>query len=113
MTNTPRSTVVLLDASPLAAARDGGVTLFPSRAFADVCDDMLHLVGAFGQRVVFLYKQLCVCSIKRLTARSGGGADTEKEEFRYVKHFFIPSDWYSQRRTLKMKVTVKGGRLVC
>jgi WD40 repeat protein len=107
MTNTPTSTVVLLDASTLSVK--GGAALVPSRAFADVCNGILHLVGTFGQRAVFLDKQLFMCSVERRVARqdSGPGA-REMEGFHYVKHFFIPSDWYSQRRTLKTRVTAKG-----
>lgn len=100
----PTSTVVLLDSSALAAAQDR--SLIP---LGPACRDVLHVVGAFNTRLVFLDKDLCICSVERLSRRVRRDERFQEEKgLRYVKHFFIPSDWYSQSRDLETRVTGKG-----
>jgi WD40 repeat protein len=100
---TPASTILLLDTFPFYHKVGN---LVSSQAFEAICHDILHLIGTYDNRLVFLNKQLCICSVVRLLKTTVGGFETEG--FRFVMHFFIPSDWYSQKRSLKTGVTTKG-----
>jgi WD40 repeat protein len=60
--------------------------------------EVMHLIGAYGSKLIFLNKSCWVCSI-----------DMEQTECKsYIRHFPIPSDWQSQQRVLRMEVTGKG-----
>jgi WD40 repeat protein len=60
--------------------------------------EVMHLIGAYGSKLVFLNKNRWVCSI-----------DVKQTKYNtYTRHFPIPSDWQSQQRVLKMGVTSKG-----
>lgn len=70
----------------------------PVHAFMSVGKRVLHLIGLCGAKIVFLDRDLWVCSV-----------DTEKGKAEsYVRHFFIPSDWYSQQKQLIIQVSSKG-----
>jgi len=60
--------------------------------------EVMHLIGAYGSKLIFLNRSCWVCSI-----------DVEQTECNsYIRHFPIPSDWQSQQRVLRMGVTGKG-----
>jgi hypothetical protein len=51
---------------------------------------------------VFLDRDLWVCSV-----------DVEKSSpLQYIRHFFTPSDWYSQQKNFIMRVTPVGDVIV-
>ena len=83
--------ILLFDISPLAV-RHG--TLKPSHAFQTVCVEAYRIIGTFRQRFVFLDKQLCVCSLERLSREIGDSEPKTQLGLRRVKHFFIPVDWH-------------------
>lgn len=64
-----------------------------------VSREVLHLIGGFGSKLLFLSKHLWVCSV-----------DMEKGVVQgdYTRHFPIPSDWHSQRQLLRTAVTNQG-----
>lgn len=74
-------------------------TLVPMREFQPVSQEVLHLIGGFRSKLLFLSKHLWVCSV-----------DMEKGNGRgdYTRHFPIPSDWRSQRQVLRTAVTSQG-----
>lgn len=74
-------------------------TLVQMRQLQPVSREVLHLIGGFGSRLLFLSKHLWVCSV-----------DMEKENGQgdYARHFPIPSDWHSQRQVLHTAVTSQG-----
>ncbi|KAH0543071.1 hypothetical protein FGG08_002584 [Glutinoglossum americanum] len=60
--------------------------------------EVMHLIGAYGSKLIFLNRSCWVCSI-----------DVEQTECNsYIRHFPIPSDWQSQQRVLRMGLTGKG-----
>ena len=71
-----------------------------SQAFARATAGMLHLIGTSQSRIIFLDKELRICSVAAVAK--------PKQGFQVTSHFFIPADWYSQRRSLRTLVTEKG-----
>lgn len=69
------------------------------RELQPVSREVLHLIGGFGSKLLFLSKHLWICSV-----------DMKKEIGRgdYTRHFPIPSDWHSQRQVLRTAVTNQG-----
>jgi len=70
----------------------------PSIQLEKLDEHILHLIGFYGTRLVFLDQKLWVCTVD-IVSWDGRA---------YVKHFFIPHDWHSCIRQLIMRVTVKG-----
>ena len=64
-----------------------------------VSQNALRLIGGHDSRLVFLSRQLWVCSIDM---RQRGGRTS------YTRHFAIPSDWHSQRQILSADITCQG-----
>jgi WD40 repeat protein len=93
---SPTDTSLLLEPGQFA----NGQTPTWSKAFSTICEDLLHLIGTFQSRIVFLDKQLRICSVEFIGGPRPG--------FRHVNHFFLPADWYSRRRTLLTRITAKG-----
>jgi hypothetical protein len=75
-------------------------SLVPSRGFGSVSPDIFHLIGMLESRIVFLNKELWVCSVRML--------DGEVVTYQHMRHFFIPSNWYNQRRNLMIRITNRG-----
>ena len=59
----------------------------------------LHLIGGLGSKLLFLNRNLWVCSVD-INERNNKGV--------YFRHFPIPADWQSQRLVLQMEVTPQG-----
>ena len=70
----------------------------PLRAFKSFAQNILHVIGAYGSKIVFLDRNFWVCTID---VESVAGEP-------YIRHFFIPSDWYSQQKQLIFRVSVRG-----
>jgi len=93
------------DASPVkvllcegSAFNTKSQTAIPSVHSEKLNERILHLIGFYGTKLVFLDQKLWVCTVDVINW--DGRA--------YVKHFFIPHDWHSCIRQLIMRVTVKG-----
>ena len=73
--------------------------LTPLSRLEGIGQRILHLIGGLGSKLLFLSRDLWVCSI-----------DVKKGHVKgdYVRHFPIPADWRSQRRVLRMEVTPRG-----
>ncbi|KAI9857188.1 MAG: hypothetical protein M1813_008550 [Trichoglossum hirsutum] len=74
--------------------------LIPIHEFQDIGQRVLHLIGPYGSKMVFLDRDLWVCSVDM--------SKSEGEKHTYIRHFSIPSDWYSQQRNLNTIITSKG-----
>jgi hypothetical protein len=75
-----------------------GPFLVPEEDWHTVGKIIMHLIGAYGSKLLFLDKNRWVCSI-----------DVDQNDFKsYIRHFPIPSDWQSQQRKLRMGVTSTG-----
>lgn len=72
--------------------------ILPLRAFNSFARNILHVIGAYRRKVVFLDRNFWVCTID---------VETSPGE-PYIRHFFIPSDWYSQQKQLIFQVSVQG-----
>ena len=70
----------------------------PSGAFKSFARNIMHIIGAFERKIVFLDRNFWVCTID---VESSAGES-------YIRHFFIPSDWYSQQKQLIIQVSVQG-----
>ena len=60
-----------------------------------IADRIEYLIGAYGQRLVFLHSDGWICS-------------TDTTTFQILRHFFIPSDWLSTSGPLMIDVTRNG-----
>ncbi|KAH8650077.1 hypothetical protein BX600DRAFT_418986 [Xylariales sp. PMI_506] len=90
------TSVLLLDPQQLSNHH----AVISSKALATVCSDLLHLIGTIDSKIVFLDKQLCICSVEML--------EGTRTSFRYAVHCFIPADWFSQRGVLRTSLTKNG-----
>ncbi|KAA6412809.1 MAG: hypothetical protein FRX48_03801 [Lasallia pustulata] len=70
-------------------------TAVPVPNFKYLADQVEVLIGAYGQRLVFLHSSGWVCS-------------TDSETFSIVRHFFLPADWLSTNNALMIEVTRNG-----
>ncbi len=70
-------------------------TAVPLPKYQYLADQVELLIGAHGQRLVFLHSSGWVCS-------------TDSETFNVVRHFFIPADWLSTNDNLMIEVTRNG-----
>lgn len=70
----------------------------PVPRYQHLADQVEFLIGAHGQRLVFLHSSGWICS-----------ADPETFTVEhYVRHFFIPADWLSTDRDLMIEVSRHG-----
>lgn len=67
----------------------------PIPKFQYLADEVEFLIGAYGQRLIFLHSSGWVCS-------------TDSETFNVIRHFFIPADWLSTNINLMIEVTRNG-----
>jgi WD40 repeat protein len=73
------------------------IAITPLPDFQIVGCEIMHVIGAFGSRLIFLSKSRWVSSI-----------DIDQTDYRsYMRHFPIPADWQSQQRIMRMGVTQK------
>ncbi len=70
----------------------------PVSQFQPLADRVQHVIGAYGHRVVFLHQNGWICSA------NASNFDTEHHD----RHFFIPEDWLSTVRMLRMRVLHDG-----
>ena len=70
----------------------------PIPRYQALADQVERLVGAYGERLVFLHCSGWVCSADSATF----------DVNRYVRHFFIPADWLSTNSELIIEVSSKG-----
>lgn len=94
---TSTLSTLLFDSQDLTGNAD---ELHSCSGFSAIEQEILHLIGSYNSRLVFLDKNLWVCSLQLQL----GHNDT----YKYAKHFFMPADWFSQRRHLNTGVTKKG-----
>ncbi|OTA80149.1 hypothetical protein M434DRAFT_86684 [Hypoxylon sp. CO27-5] len=78
----------------------GNDRLRPCPGFSEIEQDILHVIGSYSSRLVFIDKNLWVCSLQLQRGRD--------DAYKYAKHFFMPADWFSQRRHLNTGITKKG-----
>ncbi|OTA67679.1 hypothetical protein K449DRAFT_388472 [Hypoxylon sp. EC38] len=76
------------------------VRLRPCPGFSEIEQDILHFIGSYKSKLIFLDKNLWVCSLQLQRGQD--------DAYRYAKHFFMPADWFSQRRHLNTGITKKG-----
>lgn len=60
-----------------------------------LADQVEFLIGAYGQRLVFLHSSGWICS-------------TDSETFKVIRHFFFPADWLSTNINLMIEVARNG-----
>ncbi|CAO2651325.1 Nn.00g096220.m01.CDS01 [Neocucurbitaria sp. VM-36] len=71
------------------------MTITPLPDFRNVGQEIMHVIGALGSKLIFLSKSRWVSSI-----------DIDQTDYKsYMRHFPIPADWQSQQRVLRMGVT--------
>lgn len=70
-------------------------TAAPIPKYQYLADQVEFLIGAYGQRLVFLHSSGWVCS-------------TDSETFNVIRHFFVPADWLSTNINLMIEVTRNG-----
>ena len=70
-------------------------TAAPIPKYQYLTDQVEILIGAYGQRLVFLQSSGWVCS-------------TGSETFNIIRHFFVPADWLSTNVNLMIEVTRNG-----
>lgn len=87
-----RSKLLLWSASDF---NEQSETAVPVPKYQYMADQVELLIGAYGQRLVFLHASGWVCS-------------TDSETFNIVRHFFLPADWLSTDRELLIEVTRNG-----
>lgn len=73
-------------------------SIVPVPHFQCLADQVQHLVGAYGHRVVFLHQNGWICSA------DSPSFDTEY----YDQHFFIPADWLSTVNRLRLQILRNG-----
>lgn len=73
----------------------------PNPMLTSIKDKVMHLIGAYGTKLVFLDRNLWVCTIEI----KNGTYDF------YARHFFIPSEWHSQQKKIDFRITKKGDLL--
>lgn len=72
--------------------------LIPLPIHPIIAREVMHLIGAYCSKLIFLSRSRWVCSV-----------DVEQTECNsYIRHFPIPGDWQSQQRVLRMEVTGRG-----
>lgn len=67
----------------------------PIPKYQYLADQVEVLIGAYGQRLVFLHSNGWVCS-------------TDSETFNIIRHFFVPADWLSSNVNPIIEVTRNG-----
>ncbi|KAL8686028.1 MAG: hypothetical protein Q9224_005579 [Gallowayella concinna] len=67
--------------------------------FEGISREVLHLIGGFDSKLLFLSRRLWVCSID-LKQRDA--------QTMYTRHFPLPSDWRAQQERYCTKVTIRG-----
>ena len=87
-----RSKLLLWSTSDFSEYSEAAV---PVPKFQYLADQVESLIGAYGQRLVFLHSSGWVCS-------------TDAETFNIARHFFIPADWLSTNNNLMIEVTRNG-----
>lgn len=70
-------------------------TAAPVPKYQYLADQVEFLIGAYGQRLVFLHSSGWICS-------------TDSETFNVIRHFFVPADWLSTNVNLMIEVTRNG-----
>jgi WD40 repeat protein len=70
----------------------------PLPGYEYLSDEVEHLIGPYGQRLVFLHSSGWVCSVDL----ENPGYDS------FVRHFFIPVDWLSMTGDLMIELTRNG-----
>lgn len=73
------------------------MTAAPIPRYRHLADQVESLIGAYGQRLVFLHSSGWICS-----------ADSESLNDGYARHFFIPADWLSTDSKLMIEVSRSG-----
>jgi WD40 repeat protein len=85
------------------AAQNGLLpTATPIPDYQPLADQVEHLIGTYGQKVVFLHQDGWVCS-----------ADSQNFDVEYFdRHFFVPADWLSTTGGLMLEI-FRNGNIVC
>lgn len=87
-----KSKLLLWSSSDLTETAE---TAAPVPKYQYLADQVEYLIGAYGQRLVFLHSSGWVCS-------------TDSKTFEVIRHFFIPADWLSTNINLMIEVTRNG-----
>jgi WD40 repeat protein len=74
----------------------------PVPRYRYLTDKVEFLIGAYGQRLVFLHASGWICSAESQVLDMGS------ENSRYIRHFFLPADWLSTSGELMIEVLQNG-----
>ncbi|KAL8881602.1 MAG: hypothetical protein Q9198_001222 [Flavoplaca austrocitrina] len=81
-------------------ALDGDTAVLDdATGYEGISREVLHLIGGFESKLLFLSRRLWVCSID-LKQRDA--------QTMYTRHFPLPSDWRAQQENYCTKVTIRG-----
>jgi WD40 repeat protein len=78
----------------------------PVPRYRYLADQVEFLIGAYGERLVFLHASGWICSAEPQTL------DSVSHNTRYARHFFLPADWLSTTNELMIEV-LQNGDIIC